>query len=304
MATTNDTSAGGGQPAPNEDKTREVFAAFQQALIDGDIALATEEKNRAEGNLDSARSTLETNLEAWNKAQEFLSEYTEIHRQISLPIAQSAVEFQGNVNTANAERGQVTAKLNQAIAAIKGLHKKLGLAKTTANTLEQVLDDACNKEAVKSIEQNLDIKGKVEALLDMMNEASAASSQSIDTAVKTAGTEASLNVQNMVSVAGVLKGLVDTFKNDVNGNLAYFKTKDEETRTGVDNAISAVIGKEDDLNAIETKLAAYNKVSDFSAPDAARQVSRSIDEIVDEAEKNYYSLLPEVDDDDDDTQGT
>ncbi len=288
-----DTSSNVQASNPNEDKTRQIFADFQAALIENEIAEATTEKNAAQEDLEHANRAHDIARRSfrWDRGWRF--EYHKIKQEISLRLGQSALEFQGNANQAKTIRDTVQTNLNAAIQAVKLVNQKLLNILEKANHLNKVLKETGNKEDAKKLDMAVQIKEQLDTLMEKINAAYFESNDNFNTAVKTAGVAAYNNIQSLVNIANAVKAVVDPFNADVDANHTYFKGKMETSRANLDQSVTKVVEEMDDMEIATLRLGALEEVKDFSNPDQPRTVEKDIDEIVDEAEKNYKRLLPD-----------
>jgi len=280
---------------PNEDKTREIIADFQKALKENEIAQAAAEMETADENLKHALSAHEIAERSFRWERGWRFEYHKIKQKISLRLGQSGVEFQGNINQSKTLRDTVKTNLNTAVQSVKDVNKKLLVVMEKANNLNNKLKETCNKEDAKRLDYTVQLKERLDELMEKINEASYESNDNFNTAVKTAGIFEYTNIQSLVNMATAIKTNIDAFKANVDENLNYFKGEAEKKKTKLDEEVVKLVEKQDDLAIATLRLEALQDVEGFANPDAERVVEKDIDEVVEEAEKNYEDLIPQQD---------
>ncbi len=273
-----------------QSKTDQTFEDFQNEVILDDLENAVTEHDNAQQSLNQAKKIHQVKTESWDRAVEFLDEYTNIQRQIALNLSQHNDEFTNTIKSAKVKRDEVRTKLTDVITSFKTLSKKLGEAKELACKVEQVAQDTCNQAEFRMWNRAVELDGKIDAIINQIMEAYEASKKNIDLVVKVAGTEAQLNIESLDTMYVDISARVEGFKEDIIQNLEFGRQRDDQTRNELDSAIKNVAAKEDDLYFAELTMDGLQTVKDHTEPNGKRPKGRSIEEIIEASEENFEPL--------------
>jgi len=227
-----------------------------------------------------------------------VKEYNFLSNCVTVYTGQDLLGLTSTVTAASTKYAGIKTSFDAAVSAIKTAKQKVGLVNTLAGKLKDAVADSCNSEELKLIRENLSKGGPgkksiEDAAQEFVNYAEKIVNQADDVAqaaVKVAGINAFVNVDNLVSLIATAKTDGGKLIADVEANVKDSQKKYDDSRTPLGDALK-------DLSKASTFKNTAWVVKDAVA-DAAKFVEekncnqggcKKLDDISEEAESAFDS---------------
>lgn len=174
-----------------------------------------------------------------------VKEYNFLSNCVAVYTGQDLEGLTSTVVLAQGKFTSVKTSFDAAIAAIKVAKQKAGLVNTLAGKLKDAVADSCNSEELKLIRENLSKGGQgkknlEDSVQEFVSYAEKIVNQADDVAqaaVKVAGINAFVNVENLVALIATAKADGTAFITDVENNVKGSQKKYDDSRKPLGEAL-------------------------------------------------------------------
>ncbi|QHS63684.1 hypothetical protein [Chitinophaga agri] len=174
-----------------------------------------------------------------------VKEYNFLSNCVTVYTGQDLEGLTSTVTLAQGKYTSVKTSFDAAVAAIKAAKQKAGLVHTLAGKLRDAVADSCNSEELKLIRENLSKGGPgkknlEDSVQEFVSYAEKIVNQADDVAqaaVKVAGINAFVNVENLVALIGTAKADGTAFITDVDNNVKNAQKKYDDSRKPLGEAL-------------------------------------------------------------------
>jgi len=297
MGNSSETSQEQQSEQPMVDPVDQKFHDFAIGLKENEIKQNTTDVKAKEGALSVATSMETGRKSTWEQAQRAHEEYSTIRERLVLQLVQANTEMKDNFTDAKAVLGTLDSNLTTALTSVRNVNKKMLVVLEALNNLDKVIKDHCNKSEFKALDRQSGLEDKAKKIGEKADAAYQQVCKLFDTAVKMAGVKAQLNLDPVDTRMGLVDTRVTGFSAKVEEALTAATSRRDSTRQAYDEAIETKVTAEDDLNIVHmVQRLAYNLVLKFTYSQRGRRERWTIDDIVEQVERNYAMPVPADDD--------
>lgn len=227
-----------------------------------------------------------------------VKEYNFLSNCVTVYTSQDLEGLSETVKQAQAKHASVKTAFDAAVAAIKLAKQKAGVVNTWADKLKAAVADSCNSEELKQIRENMskggpgkkNIEDAVKEFVDYSEKIVDQADDVAQAAVKVAGINAFVNIDNLAALIGTAKTDGGKLIADVAANVTASQKKYEDSRGPLGEALkglSKADTSQDKAWVLKDAVIATSKfVEDKNCNGGGCQ---KLEEISEEAEKAYGS---------------
>ena len=291
--TTNDTGA--------NNVITETFQTFLNELTAEEVSQNEAQLVEFSGSKSTMSTIKEKREYAHKKAEGLLEEYTDIKENISVKLAQSTSALitigddnlpgNGSIVEANTYLGELATHLDNSRTCIKEIHQCLLEVNRSISNLETALKDHCNKTEAETLEAEINLSYWMDMIKSCAEETCNEAGENFEEIKKSVIINAPLNLGNIIELGRSVSNHVSAFVTDITDNITAGTDMVSETRSALDAAIEELCLAESECENAENKQRAFATLQSLANPNAMRPRPATIDELLEQSEKNFDSVI-------------
>ncbi len=265
---------------------RQRFEDYYEVVIK-DRNIAENNDTVARHNVEKAKMNSEEKCKMWQKLKTARKQYAGINKDIAIPLSQGAIELNVNIEVANKHFEELTGKMEESVACVKDLHKKMLKVQGLNHVFCNAINDVCNQKELKAMRKDPDAIEKMKCIEDLIDKTIEKTVCFSEDVTRAAGGKGLVNINNsLVGMGEEVKKEIDAFAGQVSESLASSSEQEAASYLLMGEALVEQSTIENELVRVRALFDSLKGVAGFVDPDNVRSSTWTMEKIIKEAEEN------------------